>query len=446
MSPRTIQRRTRNRPARPTRIHLTNAETRGTKIVARPAIVIALPPAERGLVIEELRGAGFEAIAIRTPDELEALLTARHDIAIAILDGETDFDTSLEYYGLLHEGGRNIPALMVMSPQAIDKMFNPSSADEFFSRPYTADSIRWRVEAMCIRSVTVDDGSGPIIQGGSMEMGDWSRRATVIAIFNPKGGVGKTTIATNLASALQLHQGQKVLLVDADTVTGHVTTSLGLEQVRTVADSWREQIDDGIVESLTALAAPHPSGLSVVTLTSSPLNTEILDPVRIADAITSSRPTYDFIVVDLHPSYSALNRAIFQKADKILVPVTPDVPALRAAVQLRDVAIELNVQDRLALIVNRANSGVSVADMEKTVGMPALALIRSGGLLFVRAANEGRTVIEMYPKERITEDFDALAERLVRTFQTVAKPAPVAPPKTGGFRLPFGRSKEAARV
>jgi MinD-like ATPase involved in chromosome partitioning or flagellar assembly len=413
--------------------------------VARPAIVIALPPSERGPVTDELRAAGFEAINIGTPDELDALLTARHDIAVAILDGENDFDTSLEYYGLLHDGGRNIPALMVMSPKALDRMFSPTTADEFFSRPYTADSIRWRVEAMCIRSVTVDDGSGPIIQGGSMEMVDWSRRATVIAIFNPKGGVGKTTIATNLASALQIHQGQKVLLVDADTVTGHVTTSLGLEAVRTVADSWHEQADDGIAESLTELATPHPSGMSVVSLTTSPLNTDILDPVRVADAITSSRPIYDFIVVDLHPSYSALNRAVFEKADKILVPVTPDVPALRAAVQLRDVAIELQVQDRLALIINRANSGVSVADMERTVGMPALALIRSGGLLFVHAANAGRTVIEMYPRERITADFDALAERMVRTFHTEVPVVPVATIKSSGFRL-FGRSKQPARV
>ena len=88
------------------------------------------------------------------------------------------------------------------------------------------------------------------------------------------------------------------------------------------------------------------------------------------------------------------------------------------------------------MVVNRANSGVGVQDMERTVGMPALALIRSGGLLFVRAANEGRTVIEMFPKERITADFDALADALFGIAPTVG--APVKP----GLRL-FARQKEA---
>ena len=61
--------------------------------------------------------------------------------------------------------------------------------------------------------------------------------------------------------------------------------------------------------------------------------------------------------------------------------------------------------------------------------MPALALIRSGGLLFVRAANEGRTVIELFPREKITSDFDELADRVLGT----PKAVPVV--KTG-FRLP----------
>ena len=194
------------------------------------------------------------------------------------------------------------------------------------------------------------------------------------------------------------------------------------------------------------IAAAHPSGMSVVSLTSTPLHTEILEPSRVADAITASRRGFDFIVVDLHPSYSALNQAVFELADRILVPVTPDVPALRAAVQLRDVALEMNVADRLALIVNRANSGVSVADMEKTVGMPALCLIRSGGLLFVRAANEGRTVIEMYPKERISDDFNALAETLVGSSSTVeSRNANPAVASKAAFRL-FGRAKDPARA
>jgi MinD-like ATPase involved in chromosome partitioning or flagellar assembly len=418
--------------------------------VARPAIVIALPPEEQQAVVAELNAAGFETLPVNSPTALEVCLAGRRDVAVAILDGESDFDSSLEYYALLREDGREIPALMVLSPRALDRLsIGPSRAsiqDEYFTRPYSAESLRWRVEAMCIRSVTIDDGSGPVIQS-TIEIGDWQRRATVIAIFNPKGGVGKTTVATSLASALQIHHGQRVLLVDADTVTGHVTTSLGLEQVRTVADSWHDEVEGGPSETLLELATPHPSGMSVVSLTTSPLNTEILDPQRMADAISASRRGFDFIIVDLHPSYSLLNQAIFQKADRILVPVTPDVPALRAAVQLRDVAAELGIASRLALIVNRANSGVSVADMERTVGMPALALIRSGGLLFVRAANEGRTVVEMYPKERITEDFIALADQLVGTRAPVVSelPAPAASAQKAGFRL-FGRAKDAARV
>jgi Flp pilus assembly CpaE family ATPase len=412
--------------------------------VARPAIVIALPPEEQVPVVAELREAGFDAIPIAGPEQLEAVLGSRRDVAVAILDGESDFDTSLEYYALLRDGGRQIPALMVLSPRALDRLsVGPSRAmveDEFFTRPYSAESLRWRVEAMCIRSITIDDGSGPIIQSNP-EMGEWQKRATVVAIFNPKGGVGKTTVATSLASSLQLNHGQRVLLVDADTVTGHVTTSLGLEQVRTVADSWRDPGEGNSPESLIEIASAHASGMSVVALTASPMNTEILEPDRVGDAIMAARRGFDFVIVDLHPSYSQLNLAVFERADRILVPVTPDVPALRAAVQLRDVGLELGFADKLALVVNRANSGVSVADMEKTVGMPALALIRSGGLLFVRAANEGRTVIEMYPRERISEDFDALAQLLVG-----APPVAVAAPALkAGFRL-FSRAKDAARV
>jgi len=408
--------------------------------VARPAVVIALPHEEATPVAAELREAGFQAITVTHPDQLDALLATRRDVAVTILDGETDFNLSLEYYGMLRDAGRAIPALMVVSQRTLDQLSanQGSVEDEYVTRPYSAESLRWRVEAMCIRSQTVDDGSGPILQGGSLEANDWTRRASVIAVFNPKGGVGKTTVATNLASALQLHKNQNVLLIDADTVTGHVTTSLGIEGIRTVVDSWRDELEGGPMETLSEIASAHPSGMKVVALTASPLHTEILEAERVADAITASRRGFDFVVVDLHPSYGPLNQAIFEIADKILVPVTPDVPAIRAAVQLSGIASELGIRERLALVINRANSGVSVADMEKTVGMPSLALVRSGGLLFVRAANEGRTVIEMFPKEKISEDFDALADRVLGTPEHM-------PVQKAGFGI-FNRQRAAARA
>ena len=58
--------------------------------------------------------------------------------------------------------------------------------------------------------------------------------------------------------------------------------------------------------------------MRVASLTNSPLDTEILDPERVAQAITAARRGFDFVVVDLHPSYSRLNQAIFGIADRIL--------------------------------------------------------------------------------------------------------------------------------
>jgi MinD-like ATPase involved in chromosome partitioning or flagellar assembly len=410
--------------------------------VPRPAIVLALPATESVPVATELLAAGFEVIEVDHPTGLERALDARRDVSVAILDGEADDDEAHAYADALRATGRSIPALTVVSARTFERLSvreDDGSGDEFFTRPYSADAIRWRIEAMCIRRETVDDGSGPVLQSGLDSPTGWNTRATTIAVFNPKGGVGKTTVATNLAAALQVRRGKNVLLIDADTVTGHVTTSLAIEAVRTVVDSWVDEAEGGPAENLATIASQHSSGMRVVSLTDSPLHTDILDPARFAKAIAAVRSMFDVIVIDLHPSYSTLNQAIFDESDRILVPVTPDVPAIRAAVQLREVAIGLGCRERLAMVVNRANSGLSVEDMERTTGMPALALIRSGGLLFVRAANEGRTVIDMFPKEKIATDFDVLADRVLGV--SSAKVAPAA----RGFRLP-ARPKEPVRV
>src|SRR5258705_3219257 len=112
---------------------------------------------------------------------------------------------------------------------------------------------------MAIRA-QVEPTNGPtsdsVLRSGQVDA-SWAPEATIFALFNPKGGVGKTTIATNLAVALQLRKHRRVLLVDADVVTGHVTLSMGIEGSRAVADSWPTDGYGDVYESILNLSTLH---------------------------------------------------------------------------------------------------------------------------------------------------------------------------------------------
>jgi MinD-like ATPase involved in chromosome partitioning or flagellar assembly len=374
-----------------------------------------------------LAEAGFEAIEVADADQLESLLERRPDVGLAILDGESNFDSTIEMYSMLHDGERNVACLMVVSATALDRLSLAGRArvnGEFVTRPYSAASLRWRVEAMLIRAETMmiraealdDDARGAILDGEvTVASSATARRGQIVVVFNPKGGVGKTTIAINTSAMLQLRKNQRVLLIDCDTVTGHVVASLGMTEIPTVVDVWTADLGTNETHSLSEIASAHTSGVAVLTMSRSPLHTEVLEPKRVAQAISAARDHYDWVVVDMHPDYGPLNQGIFALADHILVPVTPEVPTIRAAVQFREVAVELQIRDRLALVVNRSNSGISAGDVEKVVGFGAIAKIRSAGMLFVHAANGGHSAVEEYPKARVVGDIEALADRLIAT-------------------------------
>jgi pilus assembly protein CpaE len=402
----------------------------------RPSVAILLPTWEAGAVATELAAGGFEPVPLVDLRDLATFLATRPRLSAAILDAEADPDAASDAWDLLHKDGRAVPSLVVIDAVTLDR-FDMSAdgheSDEYVTRPYSAESIRWRVEAMCIRSVAVDDGSGPVLTS-TLDAGSWGRRGELVAVFNPKGGVGKTVVATSLAAALTV-AGKSVLLIDADTVTGHVPISLGMEGVPTVVDAWRDELDGGPAQTFTEIASAHSSGLRILPLSDSPIHTEILDPQRIASAIVAARRDFDYVIADLHPSYSPLNRAVFDKADRILVPVTPDLPAIRAVMKLREVAEELGMRDRLALIVNRFNHGVPVPEIERAVGLPCYAQVRSAGPVMVKATNQGHTLVEMAPKDPITADFTVLADRIMGREATAgAKPAFKLFGRTAGVR------------
>ena len=366
----------------------------------RSAVAIYLPEDEFPAVSEELADAGYEAIAVSTAGELEALLESRSDVGLAILDGESDFDTTIEMYSLLHDGERNVASLMIVSSTAVDRLSLAGRArinGEFVNRPYSAASLRWRVEAMLIRAETMlirsealgDSTRGALLAGDvGVSSSVIGHRGQIIVIFNPKGGVGKTTIAINTSAVLQMRKNQRVLLINCDTVTGHVLTSLGMAEIPTVVDVWGADLGTNASHSLAEIASAHSSGVKVLTMSRSPLHTEVLRRKRVAQAISAARDAFDWIIVDMHPDYGPLNQGIFTMADQILVPVTPEFrPFVRRCNSARSRSRHSRPPGPGG---QRSNSGVSASDVEKVVGFGAIARIRSAGMLFVLAANSHR--------------------------------------------------------
>ena len=408
-------------------------------IGGRPSILVGLTPADQEPVVQELLSAGFVVLEARTPEDLAAATMSTEPFALAVVDATVAPQQAVASIHALRDQRGLFPTLYLTSPESFDAVdaAGVDAADELVMQPISPDAVRWRVEAMVVRS-SVDVSSGVADSGvAAVTLQQLDTRGPVIVVFNPKGGVGKTTIATNLAAVLQVRKRRRVLLLDADTVTGHVALSLGMKGVRGVADTWRGEMAGDAHEPLVDLAAKHSSGIRVATLTTDPLAMPHLDPDRVTEMLVEARASVDTVIVDLHPSYSDVNLAIFAAATRILVPVTPDLPAVRAAVQLTRVAGELGVKDRLSLVVNRANSGISVADIEKATGLTSVAEIRSAGILLVRAGNFGRTLVEQCPNERITADFDRMADRVLALVGAPVTRHAFAParPRLGGVLL-----------
>ncbi len=408
--------------------------------MARSTVAVFLPHDEYVAISAPLSEAGYEPLEVGSPQDLKDLLARHEEIRLAVLDGENNFDQTLAMCALLHDQERKIPALVAVSTRAMDRMKLAAYADdrdEYFTRPYSPESLRWRVEAILIRSETMAESSRqPILQTrvkipAAVEV----RHGRTVILFNPKGGVGKTTIAINLAAILQLHKGQRVLLADCDIVTGHVASSLAMSNVVTVLEAWTEDFRTGNNRTFAEIASTHRSGVDVLVLSESPLHSSVLEPKRVGEALNAARRDYDWTIIDMHPNYGPLNQGIFDRADHILVPVTPDVPTIRAAIQFLHVAEELNVRDRVALVVNRCNSGVALSDVQRTIGLPAFGRIRSAGMLFVRASNEGLTAVEQFPNERVIGDLSNLADALLKA----PSPTDVAPPVRAPGRFGPGR-------
>lgn len=196
-------------------------------------------------------------------------------------------------------------------------------------------------------------------------------KGKVVTIFSPKGGSGKTMIATNLAAAAA-STGMATLLVDLDLQFGDAALALGLNPRATIADlaSSPGTVDR---EKLNAfVTADQRSRLALLAAPKRPEEGEVVGQVELAGVLATSRTAYEAVVIDTGPLFDRALLAALDHSDQLLLVCNPEVTSLK------NVRIGLETLDqlgfpreRLALIANRmgARGGVERSDIEQSLGM-----------------------------------------------------------------------------
>ena len=239
-------------------------------------------------------------------------------------------------------------------------------------------------------------------------------RAKLVTVFSPKGGVGTSTLAVNLAVGLQQRQ-QRTALIDANISCGNVGVFFNINPTSSILDLVASgQYEDA--RTVRAHMLEHQaSGVEVLL---SPIQAEQGEAItgdHLRTIFGLLQEQFDYVVVDTTSSYEERVLVSLEVADTIIVPIAPDLAAVRNLVAfLRILRLLGHDEDRLLLVLMRSNSvpPAHVRDIERYLSRPFDLHVVSDGKRTTQAINEGTPVILRHPDSRLAADLLAIADRL----------------------------------
>jgi pilus assembly protein CpaE len=236
-------------------------------------------------------------------------------------------------------------------------------------------------------------------------------RGKVFSVLNAKGGSGATTVAVNLALALQSAHGQTAL-VDLAPL-GHAALHLNLKPVFTVADATRNlhRMDASLLESFMMR---HNSGLQLLAGTNVPgtVDPSTAEFVRLFDMLVTH---YRYVVVDASTRFDAASRLIANLSECVLLVACTDVASLWSAARVQQYLGETGTRERVRLVLNRFRKvpGFSEADAEAAAGARLLWRVPNQYFAVSTAIDRGTPLMEQSHTE-IARCFAGLAQELTR--------------------------------
>ncbi len=246
---------------------------------------------------------------------------------------------------------------------------------------------------------------------------------TVITVFGPKGGVGKTTLSTNLAIALSTRTRARVALVDADAFFGDVAITMGIEVERSLPELLDVMASGQPVDVRTYLTR-HPSGVYVLPARHSGGVTTAPDPDAIALLLRQLAASFDFVVVDTPGTFGAQVAAALDESTTALLVTSADMASVKdARMSLEALQGEGFDRDRLKLVINHATNANSITDddLARTVGYDVFWSFPHDRAV-PHSTQRGEPLVLWQPRARMAREIAALAAHLGGAPGAVALP------------------------
>jgi pilus assembly protein CpaE len=302
-----------------------------------------------------------------------------------------------------------------------------AGARDFLTKPPTGDELMGTIRrvyemgktrAAMMPAQPVSPTAVPAQRGRARRAGH------VIAVFSPKGGVGCTTIAINLAMALQqmADNSEKIALMDASVQFGDVGVMLDLRANRSMADL-APHLDELDRDMLDSVMSPHGSGVKVLLapphpaaadnlLAGTSLDEGVGSGVPLGAILGLMREEFDIIVVDMWSRVDDVTLTIFDAAALIVLVVMPSIPSVKSARLFLEVATTLNYpMDKIALVVNGVDRrmGIRVEQIEAAL-IPVAAQIPLDKQVVAAAVNHGVPFVIRDPSRPVSQGVLQLAE------------------------------------
>jgi pilus assembly protein CpaE len=311
-----------------------------------------------------------------------------------------------------------------------------AGAREFLVKPFSSDELTASIRQVYARErekltlmAAAAPGGGA---AGAASAGQTGEPGTVVAVFSPKGGVGRTTVAVNLAVAAATELGKRVVVVDGSFQFGDVGVLLNLNpKNKSIADLVPELEQAGHeVESMDTFVINHSAGIRVLLAPPTPEMAELITPSGIKRVIEALRLTHDLVVVDCTAFFNDTTLAILDSADTILTMLSLEITSIKNMRLFLEVAEQLGYEGgKVRLVLNRADSalGIRVQDVEHSIGRKVDETIVSDGRSVVYALNRGVPFFLSNREAQVSQDILRLARAVVGDRSLVAAAAEERP-------------------